>query len=324
MSSNLDLKPWMKVAFELIVHAETHLRDGGDFDRRLAHIGFDNAIEVAIATYLALNPIQRNGKTYKREEVDKWLANYHTKLGFLEKEAQERGLTLKVPRDEVIFYHEIRNDQYHQGGPGVPEGEHLEALRSASLDCFAMLFGVNDVEKVLERCLQERRAPRQERVVRNDTVDKLLDMAAEPVIIAGQPYSVSELLHATDQDSYKEVATSVTESRNILSALSAKYPRYVRPDLAHVSFVHHDDAVYLKTVDLSGEISLTDTGFITGGEEGDQYFSSSRSADQNADLLLNDFDPFSIINCFDLFTDEAAKRISREYDRVNSGPGAST
>src|SRR6185295_19100074 len=115
--------------FELIVHAETHLREGGDFDRRIAHIGFDNAIEVAITTYLSLNPIQRNGKAYPRNDVDKWLVNYHTKLEFLEKEALLRGWKLQVPNDEVIFYHDIRNSQYHAGGPGIPESALLESLR---------------------------------------------------------------------------------------------------------------------------------------------------------------------------------------------------
>src|SRR5688572_23368352 len=98
-----SLKPWMKATFELLVHAEIHLREAGDFDRRIAHIGFDNAIEVAITTYLSLNPIQRNGKQYERKDVDKWLTNYHTKLEFLEKEAQKRSRGLQVPNDEVIF-----------------------------------------------------------------------------------------------------------------------------------------------------------------------------------------------------------------------------
>src|SRR5438046_2713549 len=109
--TSTPLKPWMKGAFELIVHAEIHLREGGDFDRRIAHIGFDNALEVAITTYLGLNPIQRNGKRYPRDQVEKWLANYHTKLEFLETEARERSRILQVPNDEIVFCHDIRNSQ---------------------------------------------------------------------------------------------------------------------------------------------------------------------------------------------------------------------
>ncbi len=46
------LPPWAKGPFELLVHAEGHFIAGEDFDRRIALISFDNAIEVAITTYL--------------------------------------------------------------------------------------------------------------------------------------------------------------------------------------------------------------------------------------------------------------------------------
>lgn len=51
-----QLKPWAYGPFEVLLHAETHYRSGEDFDRRIAIIGFDNAIEVAITTYLSLHP----------------------------------------------------------------------------------------------------------------------------------------------------------------------------------------------------------------------------------------------------------------------------
>ena len=76
------LPPWANGPFELLVHAEGHLLGGEDFDRRIALISFDNAVEVAIATYLTLNPIQRGGRAYPRVDVDRWLNNYHTKLDF--------------------------------------------------------------------------------------------------------------------------------------------------------------------------------------------------------------------------------------------------
>jgi hypothetical protein len=51
-----NLPPWADGPFELIVHAEMHLRKGEDFDRRIALISFDNSIEVSITTYLTLHP----------------------------------------------------------------------------------------------------------------------------------------------------------------------------------------------------------------------------------------------------------------------------
>lgn len=307
------LKPWTRGAFELILHAELHLRDGGDFDRRMAHIGFDNAIEVTITTYLALNPIQRHRKSYARADVDQWMTNYHTKLEFLEQEAQSRGWNPKVPNDELVFYHDIRNSQYHAGGPGVPESDHLSALRTAALDTFAMLFGIQDVDSVLEECVQQRLVTEDLRPPKNSTVDRILDMGNEPVLIAGQPYAVSEALYATDPDAYGAVAAAVKESRNCVDELSAKYPNCVEPTIIHIGFVHYEDAVYLKVVTKEGEVGLTDTEFIAGNDMDGCYFSQSRSPDDNVDLLVNQFDPFSIITCFDIFTKAAAERIAKAH-----------
>ncbi|GEM_PF-738741 len=308
------LKPWTRAAFELIVHAELHLRDGGDFDRRMAHIGFDNAIEVAITTYLGLNPIQRQKKSYAKADIEKWMTNYHTKLEFLEQEAKSRGWTLKIPNDEVVFYHDIRNTQYHAGGPGIPEADHLAALRIAALDTFAMLFGVPDAKKVLDERVQERLASDDVRPPKNSTVDKLLDMENEPVVIAGQPYAVSEALYATDPNAYEAVSAAVKESRNCLDELSAKYPNCLEPTIVHVGFVHFEDSVYLKQAYADGEITLTDTEFIAGDDGNNCYFLRSRSPDENADLLVNQFDPVSIINCFDFFTKAAAEHIAAEHE----------
>jgi hypothetical protein len=74
----VSLPSWAYGPFELLIHAEGHLRGGDDFDRRIALITFDDAIEVAIATYLTLNPIQRGNRAYPKSDVEKWMNNYHT------------------------------------------------------------------------------------------------------------------------------------------------------------------------------------------------------------------------------------------------------
>ena len=76
-----------------------HLRGANDFDRRIALISFDNAIEVAIATYLTLKPIQRGDRSYEVRDVVQWTRNYHTKLDFLEEELKSRKITWMVEKD---------------------------------------------------------------------------------------------------------------------------------------------------------------------------------------------------------------------------------
>ena len=73
-----ELKLWAYGPFEILLHAETHYLSGGDIDRRLSLIGFDNAIELAITTYL--NPSSHSARRPNlREkgcgEVDKGLSH---------------------------------------------------------------------------------------------------------------------------------------------------------------------------------------------------------------------------------------------------------
>jgi len=307
------LKPWTGATFDLIIHAEEHRLTGGDSDRSIAHISYDNAIEVAVTTYLGLNPIQRQGITYKKDDVEKWLTNYHTKLKFLEIESQRRGWSLKVPSDEIVHYHNIRNDLYHRGASGVPRVHDLEEIRSAALDVFAMLFDIPDIEQVLDESIK-RDAKNSDQKTRNDLLDKLLDFDEEAVIVAGIPYPTSDLLFATDYDAYRAFEALLEESRDFLAELKSKYPGCLRSSIKGISFVHFEEKVYLKVQNISNELQLTYTDFISG--EPDLFFPASNTPNDNADLLLDEFDPYSIINCFDIFTDEAARKIAEEFESV--------
>ncbi len=138
------LKPWIRGPFELIRHAEGHLKAGTDFDKRMALISFDNAIEVAITTFLLLHPKQRGGQAYSKDKTQQWLANYHSKLEFL---FDEYAGTLPTPLDvtaaEIIWYHSVRNELYHSGNGVVPEEPALSGAREASLRIFSALFQVD-------------------------------------------------------------------------------------------------------------------------------------------------------------------------------------
>jgi hypothetical protein len=138
-----NLKPWARGPFELIRHAEDHLRQGSDFDKRMALISYDNAIETAIDTFLGLKPIQRAGVELEREKRDKWRHNYHTKLEFLEHYVTSKGLVMEVSRDEVVWCHDLRNQLYHSGNGMVPEEHSIQKARDAALWVFSVLFEVD-------------------------------------------------------------------------------------------------------------------------------------------------------------------------------------
>lgn len=148
------LKPWAQTPFELLRHAEEHLRGGTDFDRRIAMVGFDNSIEVSVITYLSLNPIQRGNRPFAREAVANWNRNFHTKLEFLEAHAQDLGVPMEVERAWLVFYHELRNDLYHAGNGLVPAEEHLRGIRRGAIWAFSLLFEC-DGEALLDAYLSE-------------------------------------------------------------------------------------------------------------------------------------------------------------------------
>lgn len=201
------LTPWALGPFEIILHAEMHYRNGEDFDRRIAVVGFDNAIEVAIHTYLNLHPIQRQNRQYLRADVDKWIDNYHTKIEFFESELQRRGVPIICDKAKFIWYHEVRNGQYHVGGATIPQARELEGIREAALWVFSVLFDVPDVESLLDQHVVSRTG--DDLPQRSDEDDRLIDREYGTVDLAGKPYHVSEVLHAFDPVLYSEVAGDI-------------------------------------------------------------------------------------------------------------------
>lgn len=149
------LKPWSLKPFELLFHAEIHFLKGADYDRRLSLVSFDNAIEVSIVAYLTLNPIQRNGRSYPRADVERWLHNYHTKLDFFYSELNSRGLPPQNGKDEIVWFHDQRNEQYHGSSAGVPALETLNTIRNIALWVFSVLFEISDVESLLQSAITE-------------------------------------------------------------------------------------------------------------------------------------------------------------------------
>lgn len=138
-----SLKPWARGPFELLRHADSHFRKDTDFDKRISLIGFDNAIEVTITAYLQLHPSQRGGKSYEKRKIEEWLSNYHKKIQFFQDFIKSENIPQKIGTDEIIWYHNLRNELYHAGNGMVPEKECLVGSRRAAIWVFHSLFNVD-------------------------------------------------------------------------------------------------------------------------------------------------------------------------------------
>jgi hypothetical protein len=199
----MTLPPWAEGSFELIFHAELHFRAGEDFDRRIAMIGFDNAIEVAITTYLSLHPMHRSGRTYIVAQVQQWLTNYHTKIEFFELECGQRGVAVSVARTHIVWYHQIRNKQYHEGGSSTPNLADLRGVRQAALSVFSVLYDVPEVERILAERMAASAPPAPPQP--DQALDRVLDESYGLVEVAGKLQYTSELLFNLDPALYREL-----------------------------------------------------------------------------------------------------------------------
>lgn len=201
-----QLKPWAYGPFEVLLHAELHYRLGEDFDRRIAMIGFDNAIEVAITTYLSLHPIQRGNRQYMKADVERWLNNYHTKVDFFFQECVTRSVAAVGQPDEIVWYHEVRNGQYHVGGATVPQRRELDGVRAAALEVFAVLYDVPDAEAQLDAHIVAMQKAPQPRTAEGD---RLIDDKYGLIDLCGQLEYCSQLLYAVDPNRYHDTVETL-------------------------------------------------------------------------------------------------------------------
>jgi hypothetical protein len=202
---NSSIPPWAASAFELLVHAEGHYRESGDIDRRLAVIGFDNAIESAITTYLSLKPIQRDGREYDGKDVQTWLRDHTTKLAFFYEELDRRKQTHLASEAELRWFHQVRNEVYHSGIGGLPNEHCLRGIREAAMWVFSVLFEVLDVEiQVFEAVETLKPYP-------NALLDEYLADSEPPVRLAGMTFPPGEVLIAVAPAVYRQMTTEVTD-----------------------------------------------------------------------------------------------------------------
>lgn len=201
------LPPWAYGPYELLLHAELHVRDGEDFDRRIAMISYDNAIEVAITVYLSLNPIQRQGRKYDKVKMDSWLKNYHRKIDFLMQEIKQRKIKCEITKEEIVWYHDIRNKQYHGGGNTIPQLRDLQKIRQIAMWIFSFLYDIENVDQIIITDIQ--RSANNRLPSKNKDQDVLIDKVHGVYEIAGHNFYTSEILYALDPILYSEIATGV-------------------------------------------------------------------------------------------------------------------
>lgn len=130
--------PWTEGPKELMQHAVDHLAIGGDFDRRIALISIDNAVELMITTYLGLPKRSRGSAGPSRKELEASFNSFPSLLDLMEKYGEDclTGVSL----DEIEWYHRLRNQLYHSGNGITVELAKVQIYFSLAKILFENLF----------------------------------------------------------------------------------------------------------------------------------------------------------------------------------------
>jgi hypothetical protein len=130
---------WASGAVELLRHADSHIHLETAFDRRIAFISIDNAVETSIRTFLSL-PTSKSGVKVHRKDVDAVENSFPGLLNVFWTHAGPR-LT-GIDEADIEHYHRIRNTLYHNGTGLSVDEQYLRAYRQIAVLLLKNLFGV--------------------------------------------------------------------------------------------------------------------------------------------------------------------------------------
>lgn len=99
-------------------------------------------------TYLSLRPPQRGGREFPREKVSHWKSNFPAMTEFLAWFAEQVQAPMPVERDELMYFHMLRNEVYHAGNGLVPSRAHVDGARAGAVWTLSLLFDI-DAEALL-------------------------------------------------------------------------------------------------------------------------------------------------------------------------------
>jgi hypothetical protein len=115
--------PWTSGPRELLDHAKEHLAKGTDVDNRFAMISVDNAVELMAKTYLRL-PKGVTGLALTRKQQEEHTKDFPSALKAIDRLLGAR--VSAVPMAEVEWFHQIRNQLYHEGNAITVEREKVK------------------------------------------------------------------------------------------------------------------------------------------------------------------------------------------------------
>lgn len=140
MTASSRDKIWTSGPRELLDHAFSHLSGGKAFDFRIAMISIDNAVELAIKTYLGLPKRILGIEGPPRKRLEEASSSFPALLDLLEEYAGNKLTGIELGDIEV--YHRLRNTLYHDGNGVTVDPEYVDSYLQIARILLNNLLGI--------------------------------------------------------------------------------------------------------------------------------------------------------------------------------------
>ncbi len=132
-------QPWITAPSEILEHGLALLKKDSDKNRLLAMLNIDNAVELAIKTYLGL-PRDITGINLSLKDYQEISDSFPRLLEALRQHAQKKlsGIDLGT----ISYFHRVRNDLYHRPTGLTVTRANVEAYAEIAKLLFKNLFDI--------------------------------------------------------------------------------------------------------------------------------------------------------------------------------------
>ncbi len=138
-------KTWASGAVVLLRHADSHTDMVSAFDKRIAFVSIDNAVEVSTRAFLSM-PETKSGVKVSRADIEAAGNSFPKLVALLFDRVGSR--LAGIDAADIEHYHRIRNQLYHEGTGLSVDDQYLRAYRSIAGLLLMKLFGISDVKPV--------------------------------------------------------------------------------------------------------------------------------------------------------------------------------
>lgn len=167
--------PWQSGPTELIAHAIEHLHKDTDFDQRIAFLLLDVGVETLFKTVLLLPEKVTSVKTSYGDRRKAAEGSFYTLVQSIE--LARPDIAKKYNLAHIQFYHEKRNQLYHEGNGITVDVHKTESYARVAVDLLREFLDV-DLSHLLEIPKLEIQKAQERREFLKNRKDEILKLAA--------------------------------------------------------------------------------------------------------------------------------------------------